>query len=348
MHKNMPGERKNPFGKIGGFFVAVFGKIKAALYSFSVSVHNLFRRRKTDASKRKSLTSRKRKELLFFIVLTAYPLLQFAVFYVGVNVNSILLAFKKFNPDTAGYYFIGTANFKEFLGDLRHSSAMITAVCNSLKLFVCNMVIALPLNLLFSYFLHKKVPLHGFFRVVLFLPQIISSLVVSLMFRYFVENALPTVLHMNLLANKSTGFGTMIFYYIWSSFGTQILIYTGAMDKIDPSIIEYGKINGISLWQEFRHVTLPLIFPTVTIFLVSGIAGYFTNQAGLFNFYGSSAREDMQTLGYVFFIKIIKADNASYARYPYAAAAGLLFTLIAAPVTILVKNLLEKYGPSEG
>lgn len=328
--------------------MAVWRKIKSACYALSVRVHRLFHRKDNGAPKAKSLSSRKRKELIFFIILIAYPLLQFTVFYVGVNVNSVLLAFKKFNPDTAGYYFIGMDNFKEFLGDLRHSSAMITAALNSLKLFACNMVIALPLNLFFSYFLHKKVPMHGFFRVVLFLPQIISSLVVSLMFRYFVENALPELLHVNLLVNKSTGFGTMIFYCIWSSFGTQILIYSSAMDKIDPSIIEYGKLNGISLWQEFWHVTLPLIFPTITIFLVAGIAGYFTNQAGLFNFYGSSAREDMQTLGYVFFIKIIKADNASYARYPYAAAAGLLFTLVAAPVTILVKNLLEKFGPSEG
>ena len=106
-------------------------------------------------------------------------------------------------------------------------------------------------------------------------------------------------------------------------------------------------MEGVTLFQEFTRVTLPLIFPTITVFLVAGVAGLFTNQAGLYNFYGGGAREDLQTLGYVFFVKIVKADNASYAQYPYAAASGLLFALVATPVTLLVKYLLEKYGPKE-
>jgi len=45
-------------------------------------------------------------------------------------------------------------------------------------------------------------------------------------------------------------------------------------------------------------------------------------------------------------VKIIKNTDASFAQYPYASAAGILFTLVAAPITLIVKNVLEKYGPS--
>ena len=53
------------------------------------------------------------------------------------------------------------------------------------------------------------------------------------------------------------------------------------------------------------------------------------------------------TLGYYFFIKVAGNDAVTGADYTYASAGGILFTLIVAPVTIITKNLLEKYGPSE-
>lgn len=330
--------RDNVKRKLGNFF-----------YNLSVVLHRI-RKKFVKSEKPKTMTSRRRGELAFFIALIAYPLLQFTVFYVVVNINSILLAFKTFNVDTAQFYFNSKENlfdnFKNFIGDLRGNAAMITAATNSVKLYLCTLIIAFPLNLIFSFFLYKKVPAHGFFRVILFLPQIISALVVSLMFRYFVENALPSLIGMNLLTTKRTGFSTIIFYTIWAGFGTQILIYTSAMTKIDSSLVEFGELEGISLIRELWQITLPLIFPTITIFLVAGIAGLFTSQAGLYNFYGGSARTDLQTLGYVFFVRIIKSNDASYAQYPYAAAAGLLFTLVATPVTLLVKYALERFGPS--
>jgi ABC-type sugar transport system permease subunit len=223
---------------------------------------------------------------------------------------------------------------------------MVGATKNSITLYLVGLLVSTPLNLIFSFFLYKKVPGSGFFRVVLFLPSIITSLVVSLMFRYFVENALSELIGFNLLTKKATGFGTLVFYCVWSGFGSGILIYTSAMSKIDESIVEYGELEGMTLLQEFWYVTLPLVYPTFTIFMVSGIASLFTAQAAAFNFYGTGARADMQTLGYIFFVRIMKSVAVSYVQYPYSSAAGFLFTLVATPVTLLVKWALEKYGPS--
>ncbi|MFA7561020.1 MAG: sugar ABC transporter permease [Candidatus Izemoplasmatales bacterium] len=312
-------------------------------YSLEVLIHNIF---KSKNEKPKKIGTKRRGERIFFIALIAYPILQFFIFYVVVNINSLLLAFQEFNIETATFQYAGFKNFALFLRDITQDPAMKQATINSVTLYLSTLFIALPLNLVFSFFLYKKVVGKGVFRVVLFLPQIISALVVSLMFRYFVENAISEIIGFNLLQTKSTGFSTIVFYTIWASFGTQILVYTSAMSKIDPSLIEFGRLEGMSMFQEFRYVTLPSIFPTITVFLVVGVAGLFTNQASLFNFYGPTARGDMQTLGYIFFVKVIKNNDASFAQYPYASAAGILFTLIAAPVTIIAKNLLEKYGPS--
>ena len=66
----------------------------------------------------------------------------------------------------------------------------------------------------------------------------------------------------------------------------------------------------------------------------------------LYSFFGDSAEYYTQTLGYYLFVKVI-GDNATPADYPFASALGVVFTIICVPLTLIVRKLLEKYGPSE-
>jgi len=78
--------------------------------------------------------------------------------------------------------------------------------------------------------------------------------------------------------------------------------------------------------------------------MVLSIAGFFTSQAFLYSFYGSGAPDRVRTFGYYLFVTII--DSATMAEYPYASAVGLMFTILATPVTLATKYLLERFGPS--
>ena len=141
-----------------------------------------------------------------------------------------------------------------------------------------------------------------------------------------------------------TKLGVMLFYNVWVCLGANIVLYIGAMNRIPTELIEVGKLEGITLWKEFWLITFPLIFPTITVFIVAGVAGLFTNQCFVYNFYGNFAPQDISTLGYYMFIKVV-GENSSLSNYPYASAFGVIFTLVAAPITLLVKYLLEKFGP---
>ncbi len=321
----------------------VIQKIKDFFYSISVKLHR-------PSTKAKSMSASRREALIFYISILALPLLQLCIFYVVINVNTIKLSFQEYNHDTGKYSFAGFDNFKLFIHNLQHLTVLDYAVKNSAIAYLTGLCIGLPLNLIFSYFMYKKIIGHGFFRVILFLPQILSSIVMSLMFTFFVDRGLPSLFAMfdwtmpALLVKEATAFKTIVFYCIWAGFGSQIIIYSTAMSSVDESLIEVGKLEGITALQEFFRIVLPLIYPTITTFLVVGIAGFFTNQANLYNFYGQSAQEYTQTLGYYMFVTVI-GSNATLGDYPYASAAGILFTMIAAPLTLLVKHLLEKYGP---
>ena len=302
------------------------------------------------------------KETVFVWVFLALPLLQFLIFYVGVNFNSIILSFQEYvtvkvDGEWRGEYVFLTENlfrnFENVISDLFNNIEMSLIVKNSFTAYLVLTCVGLPLNILFAYVIYKKIPAAGFFQAVLYLPHIINSVVISTMFYKFVSESLPNfcqyVLNIpfpNDIMNASdTAFFMNLFYAVWVGFGMQLILYSGAMGRIPDSLIEYGALEGISQFREFFQIILPLIYPTITVFLVTGIAGIFTNQLYLYNFYREGASAYIKTMGYELYIKIIGSHSTPY-DYPYASAAGVMFTVLVAPITLLAKHLLEKYGPN--
>ena len=149
-----------------------------------------------------------------------------------------------------------------------------------------------------------------------------------------------------LIDNYDTNKATIIAFFMFISFGPSTLIYSNAMGNISVDIIEAAKIDGITLFKEMWHITLPQIWPTISTFLVIGIAGIFTNMLGLYDLYGTNAPPHLHTVGYYLFSRASGA-TAVADRYPYLSCLGIVFTLFVVPVTMIVRKLLEKFGPSE-
>lgn len=301
--------------------------------------------------KQKSMKQSQKDALIFYVSIVILPLIHFAIFYVGVNFNSILLAFKRYDFNTGEYTFIGFSNFTKFINDIAAQGTLNTAVKNSLIFYAVSLIAGLPLTLIFSFYVYKKMFAHKFFRIILFLPSIVANVAMVIMYTFFVEKLVPafvlSVFNTQIsgpLSSSNTQFATILFFNIWAGFGSGILMYGSAMSRIPEDIVEYARIDGCSYMKEFIHITLPLISQTIATFLVVGIAGIFTNQASIYSFYGSRAGQHLQTIGYNLFIKVV--GDSSISEYPYAAAGGLIFTLIAAPVTLFVKWLLDKVLPN--
>lgn len=295
-------------------------------------------------------------EIIFLVCLLAFPILHFLVFYVGVNFNSLLLAFQKYDPNDATYGFMGFgnffANFAKVFDNLGSETVLLTATKNSIVLYLFGLLVGTPLNILIAFCVYKKIPMENFFRVIIFLPSIISSIVFVLIFKHFVDYGIPAIWKLfgcenapQLLFDERFTFNTLIFYGLWTGFGSGVILYSNAMTRIPDSVVEYGQLEGVKPLRELVSIVIPMIFPTLTTFLVTGIAGIFINQGAVYTFFGEHAYPHSYTLGYYMFVQVIGAKS-SPANYPYAAAMGLVFTLFAAPITLLVKWGLEKLDPS--
>ena len=293
-------------------------------------------------------TIKRTRELNFYIFLIALPIIQFCVFYIGVNFNSILLAFKKYDAQTGQYVFNGINNFKQIFNDWSNQPIFKVALKNSLILYGV-IFLCMALSTLFSYYIFKKRTFHTLFKIVLFLPNIISSLILALIYMYFTERAVPEFTHnfgstiSGLLSNSKTSFITILIFNILLSFGTQTLLISGAMEGISDSILDAAAIDGCTPMKEFVHIIVPMVWPTITTFLIVGVASIFTNQMCLFSFYGTSAEYANMTIGYYLYRETLLAGID---RYPYLATLGIILTIIVVPITYLFKWGLNKFGPS--
>lgn len=299
------------------------------------------------------LTKMEKRSLPFYIALMAIPVVQFLIFYVYVNFNSIVMAFQSYDTLTGEKSF-SFANFAKIISEFRDGSMGIY-LRNSLLAYVVGLFV-MPLTLFFSYYIYKKYPLHGVFKVFLFLPSIISNMVLAVIFAKIIDNWLPTFLWSlkdyqgmrpeSLMAQGApTVLPTLIFFGVFNGFGGNMLMYSGAMSQVSDSVIEAAQIDGVNSWQEFWLIVLPSIYPTITTFMIAGVATIFINQLSLFSFYGPNAILENRTLGYYIF-KLVQG-GATQNDYNYAAAIGIASTVILIPLTFLVKYLLEKFGPSE-
>lgn len=302
--------------------------------------------------KKKRLKMQK-NDLIFYVAFIAWPVLHFCVFYLGVNFNSLLLAFQNIESSTNTVTWTLFGNLKEALHRIFANTELLLAAKISLIGYALPLLIGMPLALLFSYYIYKGMFGAKFFRVALFVPSIVSSIVMAIVFQYFVDGAMAGVAAkltgdpktMGLLSNPDTRLGTILFYNLWIGFGVNTLMYVNAMHGIPPEQVEAAHMDGAIGIREFWHVTLPSVFPTLATFLVTGVAGIFTNQLCIYNFYGSSAPQGVTSYGYWMYKETLAGANAP-SQNPIIAAMGIWMTLVAVPVTFLVRWLLDKFGPS--
>ena len=296
----------------------------------------------------RKLNKNKLKKNLFIFLMLVFPLAQFAVFYVYLNFNNITLAFKGMRSDFSTY-FVGFENFKMVFNGLE-THYLVISLKNNLLMFLLTWIIGMPLNILFGYYLYKKRFGHRFIRIIYMLPSMVSGVVMAMLFMKFVELGLPLMWKEvfktelpNLLRSNDTAFGIQVFYALWLGFATSIIIYSNAMNAIDPEITEAGRIDGTTSFKELIYIVVPMITPTLATYIITGTAGMFTGGGALFIFYGlNGVPENAYLMGYYLFKIAMVGDLTAY---PFASAVSIMLTIITVPITLSVRWIMDKIDP---
>lgn len=304
-------------------------------------------------------------DLIFYICLLIIPLSQIAVFYFCVNFNSLLLPFQSFDGEKLVFDPNLSAFKKTFDDYLSQPFFWKELVSHSFIVYFFASILTATLAIFFSYYIYKKRTAYKFFKFVLFLPSIIPSIMLVLMFKNFYQDAVPQ--YINLLSNgaylesdgffikesfsesfklalgnKETAFAVITAFNCWLGFGSQVLVYTGAMEQIPTEVLEAGKLDGANRFVEFFKIILPYVIPTLTTFIITGIASIFTNQNGYFSFFGGNmkAGDGAITVGYLLYDNTDSLTKESL--FPEYALLGIVCTCIVIPLSLLARKLLKK------
>lgn len=172
--------------------------------------------------------------------------------------------------------FVGLTNYLNMFKE----NEILTTLLNNVKFLIGTLVLQNVLAIWLSTWLARKFRGQNFFRSLIFMPAVFPVVVVAMVFGVILDpNNGPIatyaqMLHWDWLANiKFLGDPKLVMYTliavnVWQWTGWNMVIYIAGHQSIPLELYESSAIDGASGWQNFRHITLPMLAPTITINVV--------------------------------------------------------------------------------
>lgn len=278
--------------------------------------------------------------------------LVYFIFMIYPLINTILLSFK--GNGTTSDQWVGLANYQSILfgGETRASKAFFNEFWrdfgNTLILWVGNFVVQIVLSLLLAvWFSDNRIKTKGtgFFKVVMYMPNIITAAsVASLFLMLFANNKYGAINSMLLNSNaildpikflNDPVIARVLVMCIqsWMWFGNTMLLLLSGIFGIDPSIYEAASIDGSSGANTFFKITMPILKPIfIYVFITSMIGGLQMFDIPYLLHEGNTPSMQLETIA----VFIYKNFHLAVPNYGISAAASVLLFIITCVLGIFV------------
>lgn len=269
--------------------------------------------------------------LLMFLLFVAYPFL-----------SGIRISFTNWNGFSQAYSYIG---FKNYL-DLFKDKYFWTALFNTIIYGVGSTFFQQILGLSYAVFLNKKFRGRTTTRTFIYMPVLIAAIIMGYMWYFLLQydgGAINDILILfNLepvdwLANGKLAVWLMVGVNVMQFVGVSMVIYLAGLQGIPNMYYEAADIDGTTKWQKFRHITLPLLMPSittsVTINLIGGLKLFDVIQALTNGGPGYSSHSLSTLINYTYF----RVQSAGY-----AAAIGLILFLFIMTVSLSMQQYFKR------
>ena len=212
-------------------------------------------------------------------------LLLIALFFLAPVVAALFLSFTDFDlyalADPANLRVVGLQNYRTLL-----AAPMFWKALGNTAVFV---VLGVPLSLLASLSMALLLDSHlarfkPLFRTALFAPVVTTLVAVALIWRYLLHtrygllNDLLTHLGIkpiDWLGDPHWSMPSIVLLAVWKNFGYNMIILLAALQAIPEDLYEAARLEGATVWGQLRHITLPLLTPTLSLVGILTVSGYF-------------------------------------------------------------------------
>ncbi len=221
-----------------------------------------------------SVTSRRQRSVREAVTayLFIWPNLVLLALFLFIPLGwAVLLSFqdaKSFGPSS----WIGLENYRTLFAD----SVFWRVLLNSLVFTVATVPTSVFIGLVLANLLNRALPARGVLRTIIYVPIVISGLVTSLIGLLMFDEGVGILNGIT----RSLGFGnvdwqtsgalamtSVVLMTLWTRIGFAMVIYLAGLQDIPEEVYEAARLDGASGWQQFWHVTVPMLRAS-TLFLV--------------------------------------------------------------------------------
>lgn len=211
-------------------------------------------------------------------IFLAPALIVIAVYIIYPIIQSFITSGYDWNGYSSNKTFIGLANWTELLGD----GNFWHAFKNNIIVMILSIVIQMPIGLVLATFLDRTGKKGNVFKVIWFIPMLMSSVAIGYLFRYALDANTGFVSSLSqffgggkvdLLGNPKTVLVTCIFIIAWQFIPFYMVYYLAGYSGLPGDVHEAAVIDGATENQYFWKISLPLLVPSIKSAVVLSIVG---------------------------------------------------------------------------
>jgi len=295
-----------------------------------------------------SLARIKDQTISFSFILPAITI--FGIFYIYPFIDIIYLSLHEWNGINITREFIGLRNFSELMRDEIWWKSMWNAGYITLIALTFQNLLAFALALACD----REIRMRRFYRVVFFIPPILSEIVVGLIWRwilnagvqngeyygllnyFLVQIGLHHMVH-NWLSSPDTALTCIAIIHSWKGFGWGFILLLAGLQTIDRQYYEAAQVDGANSWQQFWNVTIPMMVPVILVVVILTVLGSMQVFVLILSMVGQGLVYHTE----VPVTRILSAMTGTN-RFGYACAMGVNFGIILIVISLTMKKISDR------
>ena len=238
--------------------------------------------------------------------------------------------------------YIGLRNFEKIFRD----EMTATVLMNNVHYAVGTVVGKIALSLFLAILLHQALRGRTFYRTSLFMPVVMSFVVVGVLWSWLFNpqfgliNSLLRGLGLGFLVpdwlgDAAVALNSLILVDIWKWYGFHMVIFLAGLQSIPDELYEAARIDGASVWQQFLHITLPMLNPVMIVNVTISLMGAFNVFDIPFIMTGGGPANSTNVMALHIYIRGFK-----FYRFGFSAALSYVLLVIVTLVAAIQLRLM--------
>lgn len=274
-------------------------------------------------------------------------LVLYIAFFVIPTIQGVVYSVTDWDGFSPTAEFVGVDNFVTIF---TNDDLFRNALANNLKFMLVVVIFQTLFSLVLAIFLTKNSKSSIALRSIFFFPTILSSVSVAFIWKFVYDpnfgliNSVLEAIGLGQFQGAFLGNDAQAIYWVaitqvWFHVGQMMIIYIAGLQQIPQELYESAQTDGASRWQQFRHITLPMVAPATAIVMAYTTVQSFKAFDLILGLGGNPPKGSLDILSTRIY------SGFANSQFGYAAAESLVFMALIAAITWIQRRAVKASSP---